>query len=126
MLLTAIAFCVSVGCSDAPTCCLDNYPPSYALLYGTVRGASGRPAEGVLVQAGEVAGVRTDGGGRYRLPTVVHGVGGATLVWPVKAYRTDPSRGLVDSSSVSASIPFFASDPPRDSARVDLVAPWVP
>ena len=93
---------------------------------GAVVGAVIVLAINIPVRAGEAVGVRTDSAGRYRLPTLVHGMSATTLTLPVTAYRTDPSRGLVDSSRVSASILFFATKPPRDSTRVDLVVPWLP
>lgn len=125
-IITAVSLAGVAGCSDTPTCCIDNYPPTYALVYGAVRGASGQPAASVLVRAGDAVGVVTDSAGRFRLPTLLHGFGPVTLPVPVTAYRTDASRHLIDSSRVTASIPFFATEPPRDSARVDLVVPWVP
>lgn len=114
------------ACSDTSACCVDDYPPAYALLYGTVRGASGQPAAGVLVRAGDGTGVVTDGTGRYRLSTLLHGMGTGTLSIDVAAYRTDAARGLVDSTRVRASVPFFAGQPPPDSTRVDLVVGWAP
>jgi hypothetical protein len=121
--LTGLAWIWFIGCSE-PTCCIDNYPPAYALLYGTVRLASQAPAANTLVRAGDGVGVRTDSAGKYRLPTTIHGISRGQFSLTVTAFRADSLGRLVDSSSVQAQTPFFDREPPRDSARVDVVVPW--
>jgi hypothetical protein len=113
----------ATGCSE-PSCCIDNYPASYALLYGTVRLASQAPATNTLVRAGDGAGVRTDSAGRYRLPTTMHGISARTWPLAVQVFRSDSQGRLVDSSTVEAQVPFFSTQPPRDSVQVNLVTPW--
>ena len=111
------------GCSE-PTCCIDYYPATYALLYGTIRLASQAPAPNTLIRAGDGSGARTDSAGRYRLPTTLHGLSAGTSTLDVTVFRTDAQGRLVDSSAVQAQAPFFSTQPPRDSVQVNLVVPW--
>lgn len=125
-MLASLLLAGVVACSGPSACCTDNYPVTHALLYGAVRDSAGHPAPGVLVRAGDALGVVTDDAGRYRLATVLHGLTPGMRTIPVVAYRTDPVRGLVDSSRVEAMVPFFKAEPPQDSVRVDFVTSWVP
>ena len=118
-----LALAIAVSCSE-PTCCIDNYPASYALIYGTVRLASQAPATSTLVRAGDGLGVRTDADGHYRLLATSH-VPARTATIPVTVLRSDAQGRLVDSSAVQALVPFFATKPPRDSVQVDVFVPWV-
>ena len=122
-LAAALVVTAASGCSE-PSCCIDNYPASYGLLYGTVRLASQAPAPNTLVRAGEGVGVRTDSSGRYRLPTTIHGVSARTWPLVIQVFRSDSQGRLIDSSAVEAQVPLFSTRPPRDSVQVNLVAPW--
>ena len=119
----ALIMIAASGCSE-PSCCIDNYPATYALLYGTVRLASQAPAPNTLVRAGDGVRVRTDSEGRYRLPATIHGFSARTWPLVVHVYRSDSQGRLIDSSTVEAQVPFFSDRPPRDSVHVDVVAPW--
>lgn len=120
----AAALIVAAGGCSEPSCCIDDYPASYALLYGTVRLASQAPASNTLVRAGDGSGVRTDAAGRYRLPTTMHGVSARTSLLAVQVFRSDAQGRLVDSSAVQAQVPFFSTQPPRDSVQVNIITPW--
>jgi len=122
-LAATLAIGAASGCSE-PTCCIDDYPATYALLYGTIRLASQAPAPNTLVRAGDGLGVRTDSAGRYRLPTTLHGLSAGTSMVNVTVFRSDSQGRLVDSSAVQVQVPFFSTQPPRDSVQVNIVAPW--
>ena len=110
----------AISCSE-PQCCIDDYPATYAVLYGMVRLPSQAPASNVLVRAGEEAGVRTDADGRYRLATSLRGLSARVRPVTVTAFPPAGSVGLADSTRVEAPVPFFDTRPVRDSARVDIV-----
>lgn len=122
-LATGLALAAATACSK-PAVIIDNYPAAYALLYGTVRLASHAPAANALVRAGSGLGVRTDSAGQYRLPTSINGISPGTFPLDVKVFRVDSQGRLVDSMTVRTQVPFSSTQPPLDSARVDVLLPW--
>jgi len=121
--LTALVVLTSAACSE-PTCCIDNYPVAYALIYGTVRLGSQSPAPNTLVHAGDGLQARTDAAGRYRLLVTSHAVSVGTWPLDVTVFRSDSQGRLVDSSMVEVQVPFATTQPPRDSVQVNFVVPW--
>jgi hypothetical protein len=115
---------LGVASCYGPGAIVDDYPASYALLYGTVRDAAQAPVVNALVVTWNTLGARTDSVGRYRLPTTTMGISGGIMPSTVMVYRMGPSGPPTDSSSVAAQIPFFSSNPPPDSLRVDIVVGW--
>ena len=110
----------AVGCSE-PSCCIDRYPLTFAVVYGTVRLPSQLPAPNAIVRAPGGGGVRTDSAGRYRLAISLYGLPEGTWPLAMTAFRPDSAAGLADSTRVEARVPLFASQPVRDSGRVDIV-----
>jgi hypothetical protein len=72
ILLACLAVLAATGqARPSPAARPSPKPAPPPIIEGTVKGPDGKPVEGALVLAGEVAGsVRavSDGGGRYRLP----------------------------------------------------------
>jgi hypothetical protein len=103
---------------------VDDYPPAYALVYGSVRLASGAPLADAIVRIGDGGGARTDASGHYRLLATLHGVGAGSYPLDVKLYRTGATGAVVDSVGVGVQILFSPVSPPPDSVRLDLNTPW--
>jgi hypothetical protein len=112
-----------VGCNAAGSI-IDDYPATYALVYGSVQLRSGAPLADAIVRIGDGNGARTDAAGHYRLLATLHGVGPGSYPLDVKAYRTGATGAVVDSVEVGVQILFSPVSPPPDSVRVDLITPW--